>query len=97
MKKLFLLFGLAALVLWANPKTLASTCTGNCGTDTANGDVTNPHLRGKAASTVFFSVMLHSKPRRLSVCTTASDLTRVPAVLFPQECRISLPHLSAFR
>jgi hypothetical protein len=42
MKKLFFFCGLALLVLLASSKTWASTCTGNCGTDTANGDVTNP-------------------------------------------------------
>jgi hypothetical protein len=42
MKRLLLLFGIAVLVLGASSVARADNCVGTCGTDTANGDVTNP-------------------------------------------------------
>jgi hypothetical protein len=42
MKRLLLFFGIAVLLLGANSAVWADSCTGTCGTDTANGDVTNP-------------------------------------------------------
>jgi hypothetical protein len=42
MKRLLLLFGIAVLVLGASSVARADNCVGSCGTDTANGDVTNP-------------------------------------------------------
>jgi len=42
MRKLLLLCGIAALALGTTSIASAQSCTGNCGTDTANGVVTNP-------------------------------------------------------
>ena len=42
MKKLFLFLGIAALALGTTSIASAQSCTGTCGSDSANGDVTNP-------------------------------------------------------
>jgi len=42
MRKMFVLCGLALLALGTSSIASADSCTGTCGTGTANGDVTNP-------------------------------------------------------